>query len=296
VSYRQALLFGHPYTLQSGIGLDQTRAVAYADIHLPPKPDGAQDSFGVLTEHTDIENVQTRRWAVGAQRDYTRASGPVTYDTRLALSFQHEARDINRVRESRNDVVAGTYTWTRRNFDSITNPTRGALMSLSGTLGLRSTGLGEVLNDAFVRGYGRYLRYLPLSPRDQLIVRGDLGDVSVEDPGTVPNEFLFRTGGVGTVRGYGYQSLGRKSGTATLGSTSMFSASVEYVRWLSADWGAALFYDVGDAADGFNNLKPAQGYGLGARWRTLAGPLALDLAYGERTGRLRLHFSVALAF
>jgi translocation and assembly module TamA len=38
------------------------------------------------------------------------------------------------------------------------------------------------------------------------------------------------------------------------------------------------------------------GYGLGVRWRTPAGPLAVDVAWGERERQLRVHFSVAIAF
>ena len=38
------------------------------------------------------------------------------------------------------------------------------------------------------------------------------------------------------------------------------------------------------------------GYGAGIRWRSPAGPLALDLTRAHETGTLRLHFSMAVAF
>ncbi len=297
-AYRQTLLFGYPYTLQSGIGLDKTRGVAYADIFLPPKPDGEQDSFGGLYEHTDIEGVKTDRWALGVQRTYKRVSGPVSYDTRLALNFQHETREVADAPEedTTNDVVSATYSWTRRDVDSITNPTRGAILTLAGTVGVRRTGVSELLNQTFERVYGRYVLYWPLTPRDQLILRSELGHVFVDDARIVPNEFLFRTGGVGTVRGYAFQSLGRKVGTATTGSTSLVVGSVEYVRWLTQEWGSAVFYDIGNASDDIKEVSLAQGFGVGVRYRTVAGPIALDVAYGERTQRLRFHFSIAIAF
>ena len=298
ISYRQTLLFGHPYTLQSGIGLDKTRSVAYADIFLPPKPDGAQDSLGGLHERTNLEGVMTQRWALGAQRNYTRTSGPVTYDTRLALNFQHEVREVANApqEDTTNDVVSATYSWTRRDVDSITHPTRGSLLTLAGTVGVRRSGLSELLSQTFERGYGRYVYYWPLSPRDHLILRTELGHVFVDDARIVPNEFLFRTGGVGTVRGYAFQSLGRKVGTATTGSKSLVVGSVEYVRWLNKEWGAAVFYDIGNASDDIKKISLAQGIGVGARYRTIAGPLAFDLAYGERNRKLRFHFSIAIAF
>jgi len=297
-AYRQATLFGHPYSLQSGIGLDKTRQVAYADVYLPPKPGGQQDAVGALAEFTDSEGVTTQRWAVGAQRTDRRESGPKSYDTQLALNFQHETRDVIDAPDQStiNDVVSATYAWTRRDVDSLTMPTRGTLLTLSGTAGLGRSSVTNFLKTGFLRGYGRYAIYVPISPRDQLILRTELGYIAVDDPRVVPNEFLFRTGGVGTVRGYAFQSLGSKVGAATTGSTMLAVASAEYVRWLGDEWGAAVFVDVGDASDDLFSEPLARGYGLGARYRTLAGPLAVDVAWADRTGGVRVHFSVAIAF
>jgi translocation and assembly module TamA len=298
VTYRQALLFGYPYTLSTGAGIDRTRSVAFADILLPPKPNGANDSVGTLYEHTDIENVLTNRWAVGVARALSRTTDAATYDTQISLSYQSERRRIaaSTEPEQTNDVLAATLTWSRRTVDQITDPKRGDLMTLSTTAGLRRTALGDLLQQSFVRLYGRYVRYVPLSPRDQLILRGEAGHVIVDDPALVPNEFLFRAGGVGSVRGYAYQSLGVRQGSATTGSTELLVGSAEYVRWLTDTWGAAVFYDVGDADDNLRKVRLARGYGVGARWRTLAGPLALDFAYGERVHRWRVHFFISVAF
>lgn len=297
-AYRQATLFGFPYSLQSGVSLDRTRQAAYADVYLPPKPGGEQDAFGALLELTDNEGVKTDRWAVGAQRTQRRDSGPRSYDTQLAVNFQHESREVSGAPEENtvNDVVSTTYAWTRRDVDSITMPTRGTLLTLSGTVGLGRSSVTNFLRTGFLRGYGRYAYYLPLTPRDQLILRTELGYVAVDDPRVVPSEFLFRTGGVGTVRGYAFQSLGRRAGTATTGSTMLAVFSAEYVRWLVGDWGAAVFLDAGDASDDLFDTSLARGYGLGARYRTLAGPLAVDVAYADRTNGVRVHFSVAIAF
>lgn len=297
-AYRQATLFGFPYSLQSGVSIDRTRQAAYADVYLPPKPGGEQDAFGALVELTDNEGVSTSRWAVGAQRTEKRESGSRSYDTQLALNFQHEQREVSGAPEEDtvNDVVSTTYAWTRRDVDSITMPTRGTLVTLSGTVGLGRSSVTNFLNTGFLRGYGRYAYYLPLTPRDQLILRTELGYVAVDDPRVVPSEFLFRTGGVGSVRGYSFQSLGRKAGTSTTGSTMLAVFSAEYVRWLWDNWGAAVFVDAGDASDDLFSESLARGYGAGVRYRTLAGPLAVDVAYAERTNGVRVHFSVAIAF
>ena len=297
-AYRQATLFGYPYSLQSGVDLDKTRQAAYADVYLPPQPGGQQDAVGSLFEFTDSQGVTTSRWAAGAQRTFKRESGSTSYDTQLALNFQHEARNVQGApnQDTINDVVSATYAWTRRDVDSITMPTRGTLLTLSGTVGLGRSSVTDFLKTGFLRGYGRFVYYLPLSPRDQMILRTELGYVAVDDPRVVPNEFLFRTGGVGTVRGYAFQSLGAVEGTSVTGSTMMAVASAEYVRWLSEDWGAAVFVDAGDASNDLFSEPLAKGYGLGARYRTLAGPLAVDVAWADRTHGLRVHFFVSIAF
>ena len=297
-AYRQAILFGHPYSLQTGISLDRTAQRGYADIYLPPKPGGEQDAVGALFELTDSEGVTTSRWAVGAQRTHRRESSVASYDTQLALNFQHEAREVLDAPDQNtvNDTVALTYAWTRRAVDSLTMPTRGTLVTLSGTVGLGRSSVTDFLNTGFVRAYGRFAWYVPVTPRDQLILRAEGGYVAVDDPRVVPNEFLFRTGGVGTVRGYSYQSLGTVEGSAVTGSTEMLVLSAEYVRWLWGDWGGAVFVDAGDASNNLFSEPLAKGYGLGARYRTLAGPLALDVAWADRTHGVRLHFAINIAF
>ena len=58
----------------------------------------------------------------------------------------------------------------------------------------------------------------------------------------------------------------------------------------------AFFVDAGNAGDTVSELDPAVGYGIGGRWRSPAGPVGVDLAYGERTGNFRLHFSLGFTF
>lgn len=296
-TYRRALLFGRPYTLSSGASVDRTRSAAFADLLLPRRADGWQDSLGVLREHTDIEDQRTSRWAAGAKRMSSRDSASASYETLFALTLEDELRSLaDGSAPQHNQVLAGSWTWTRRAVDEVTQPTRGDLLTLSGTLGLQRGSLGQVLQQSFVRLYGRYTRWIPLTAKDRLIVRGEAGHVFVKDAATVPNAYLFRTGGVNSVRGYAYDSLGVRVGTATTGSQELLVGSGEYVRWFGADWGGALFGDIGDAADDLRHVRLARGYGFGARYRTLAGPLALDIAYGERTRQWRAHFSIAIAF
>lgn len=306
--YRQSLIFGYPYTLQTGIGVDRTRAIVYGDVLLPPKPNGALDSVGALFERSDIEDVITHRWGAGAARTQLREAKESTIETRLALNVQRELRrnaltpDVPGVTS---DTVYGTYTWTRRAVDEITDPRRGDILSGTVGAGVSRDILQSLTNNVFTYAHARYVRYQPLAfvdpKRNILIARIDAGRTFTDNPDIVPKDLLFTAGGVGSVRGYSYQSLGPRAGTARPGGTMLVVGSLEAVHWFSAEWGGAVFVDAGDAADSWSDFKFARGTGLGVRWKTLAGPLALDVAYGERRpdgsgGRWRLHFAVAIAF
>ncbi len=296
VAYRQNLLFGNPWVLQTGARIDQTGGYGYADVLLPPRPSGIQDSVGMLVEDSDIEDLRVRRWGVGAARSHT--MGPRTGNnvvTRWSVNYEHENRRTPTTDWQQLNTLSTTYTWIRRRVDNVIDPRSGNIIRLEGTVGASGTSL----NDAFLRGYGRIQQYVPIGERDVLILRADLGYVEADSLSSVPTKFLFRTGGTTTVRGYDFESLGVKQGTALIGGRALAVGSVEYVKWLSqfgGNWGVAAFIDAGDAAEHWGSLDPAVGTGLGVRYRTPAGPLAVDVAYGARESQIRVHFSVAIAF
>ena len=130
-----------------------------------------------------------------------------------------------------------------------------------------------------------------------LFLRGELGYTFAPSRFGIPQEYLFRAGGIQSVRGYAFQSLGVHEGQSRgRGHGSWLLAPSNTITGLRLSWGAAVFTDVGDAADSVRSLDLAVGYGGGIRWRSPVGPLALDLARGQRDGKLRLHFSIAVAF
>jgi translocation and assembly module TamA len=296
VAYRQNQLFGNPWVLQTGARLDQTGGLGFADVLFPPRPSGVQDSVGALIEDSELEDLFVKRWGLGAARARTvgpRAGNNVV--TRWSVNFEHENRRTPTTDWQTLSALSTTYTWVRRSVNNVIEPRSGNIVRLEGSVGAT----GTKIDDAFLRGHARVQQYVPIGERDVLILRGDLGYVEAESIAAVPTKFLFRTGGTTTVRGYDYESLGVKQGTATIGGRALAVASVEYVKWLEhfgGNWGVAAFVDVGDAAEDWGTLDPAVGAGLGVRYRTPAGPLAIDVAYGERERQVRVHFSVAIAF
>ena len=112
----------------------------------------------------------------------------------------------------------------------------------------------------------------------------------------IPSNFLFRTGGDTTVRGYAFDSLGVPLGEAIVGGRYYTAGSVEVTRWFGESWGLATFVDAGNATDSLHDVNFALGYGVGGRVRTPIGPFRVDVAYGQQSHSVRVHFSVGLSF
>lgn len=287
-TYSDANFLDRAWNLATGLRIEQKRQFGYADVYLPPSPKDYRDSFGVLAERSDIQGLMTQRSAAAVVRARTRGR----IETRLTLALQHENLRPEAAEARSNTALTLNYAWTYRAVDNLLDPRAGYVIGLQAGGGLKAL----LSDEDFLRLHGRYQHYFPIGERDVLILRGELGHTSARTRVGIPQDFLFRTGGAQTVRGYAYESLGLKDGDAVVGGRKLAVASAEYVHWLNPQWGMAAFYDAGNAWDTTDKAKLVSGYGLGARWRSPAGPLAVDLAYGDRDRKVRLHFAVAVAF
>lgn len=288
VDYSDLNLFGQAWRLGGALKLEQKRQSLGADLQFPLRAKGYRDSINTLVERTNIAGEVTQKAAAGVKRTFTRGTTETTYGLRYLI----ETKDVAGSTRTHSAALSPSYAWTVRKVDHLLYPTRGYLLNLQADVATRA-----LLSDQdFLRGYARAVYFQPLGARDQLIVRGEFGVVAAKSRNGIPSDYLFRTGGDQTVRGYAYQSLGVPEGSAIVGGRYLATTSAEYVHWLTAQWGAAVFVDGGNAADALADLKPVYGYGVGARWKSPVGPLNLDLAYGQKTRDVRVHFSVGFNF
>jgi translocation and assembly module TamA len=295
-SFRDRDLFDRGFDLQSSIRAAQEDQFGYVDIYMPPglfrRSGGATipftDSFGVLTEHSTVQKLVFSRFGVAGSRHFKLDE----VETRVGLSYQIE-RDYPQGSDPRiTRALAPIVSITWRHVDNLYDPHRGGVLNTQVATGSRSLASGE----NFFKAYAQYQYWFPLGDRDQLLLRGELGRNFTPSRASLPEDFLFRAGGARSNRGYAYQSLGVREGDAVAGGRYIATGTVEYVHWLNEQWGAAVFTDVGDAADTAAELHANPSYGVGARFKTPAGPLGLDLAYADREHRFRLSFSVTVAF
>ena len=108
------------------------------------------------------------------------------------------------------------------------------------------------------------LQYLhPVGNIGTLLLRAEAGVVFAKSTEGIPTDYLFRTGGDTTVRGYAFDSLGVAQGNAVVGGRYLAVASAEYIHWLSKPgaWPYSMMRAMRRTT--LKGLKPDVGYGVG---------------------------------
>lgn len=125
--------------------------------------------------------------------------------------------------------------------------------------------------------------YFGFGEDDAFVLAGRLrgGLVLGPDLAEIPPDKLFFAGGGGSVRGYGFKSIGVDNGAGVItGGRYLLEGSLEARARVTNDIGVVGFIDGGYvAADRFPSLDELRlGAGVGIRYHTGLGPLRLDLA------------------
>ncbi|TRW98807.1 outer membrane protein assembly factor [Paracoccus sp. M683] len=206
--------------------------------------------------------------------------------------------------ESDYEVVAlpMNVEWDMR--DEPTDAKRGYWLSadLVPFAGLQDTGSG-----AHVLGEGRAYYSFGEDDRFTLAGRARLGSVIGPDIEETPREFLFYSGGGGSVRGQPYESLGVEviqgpDGPIRTGGMSLANATAELRYQVRERIGLVAFADFGQVwtegsfqGDSGNHA----GAGVGVRYKTPIGPLRFDIAgpvSGETGNGVQVYLGLGQAF
>ncbi|SCY50972.1 autotransporter secretion outer membrane protein TamA [Nitrosospira sp. Nsp13] len=288
INYGNHNFLGRALRFSSLLRLEQKRQSVAVAVDSLPNRAGRWFSVGAGIDRTTIEDLDTLREKVALNRNQLVGKT----ESRIGINWQREDRDPKGGLHQTNQTLVLDGQLRYRSVDDALFPRDGSVIEVR-----IGGGSKQLLSDqSFLRTYYRHQYWYPVGKRDVLFLRGEAGYTFADSRFGIPQEYLFRAGGIQSVRGYDFQSLGVQEGQAIVGGTAMVSGTIEYNHWLTREWGAAVFTDAGDAADSLHRLHLAVGYGGGIRWRSPVGPLALDLARGQRDGKLRLHFSIAVAF
>jgi len=250
---------------------------------LNPRTDQMIYSAGVVNEKTDTHDSTVRTISATLNR------GRGRWRESLSLSYQQEEFVIAE-ESGRSTLLIPSINWSRtwgRNFIY-------TLDGLRFDIGLRGANERLISDTNFFQLQGGIKAINPLGRHNRVILRGRLGSTWTEAFHQLPSSVRFFAGGAQSVRGYAYDSLGPVNNSGeVIGGKHLMIGSIEFEHRLNDKWGAAVFYDGGNAIDKIAD-KLERGAGLGLRWQSPVGPVRIDLATAvSRDGRpWRLHINI----
>lgn len=187
-------------------------------------------------------------------------------------------------------LVMPSLAFSRTRSDRELNPTRGYSVSLelrgaSATLG-SSTSLAQAI--------GRVRFIYPFTDDLRLIGRSSAGTTFKDSFNEVPASLRFFAGGDGSVRGYGFETLGPEDGEGrVIGGSQLLTGSLELERRVWRQLFGAVFADAGNAFEG-SDINARLGAGVGLKWRSPVGPIRFYLAhpvnFSDRSVRVHISF------
>lgn len=272
----------------------------------------------IQTEWTAIPDEDLWRWGVLARAERLNDGQFVTYGQRLRVGRTRSEARIDRSVYAQFDratvqalpgvtavpadsgdgtAISGNYVWTGRYFDNNPFPSRGFGVGFELGGGLTLVGSKSPFQRSVLRGM-----WIHSLTQGRLQVRGEAGAVLASPHARVPATQMFRTGGDTTVRGYGLRDIGVALPGGLVGPGRYEAVgSVEWQRpirrgGLLTNFEHTLFVDAGAVSNRVLELRPAFGIGTGVRWKSALGPLEVDLAYGVKARRFRLHFNIGVTF
>jgi len=287
LDYRDVNFLGLNHRLASTLRWETRVQALTANVESPPDTHGWYNVYSADLRATQIQNLDTRAVSAG----FVRKLADERNQPAWGVGYIFERQEPSGAPSDDTYALVGSLWYTWRRTDELLAPRRGwnaAVQLAAAPPGVSSREFGRAL--------GKLAGFVPLGRNLDGIVRAEAGAVFASTSAGIPQAMLFRTGGDTTVRGYSFESLGVKSGDAIVGGRYYALASAEAVYWAWENIGLAAFVDAGNAADDLGDFRFALGYGIGGRARTPAGPLRLDLAYGQDTKEWRIHFSFGLTF
>ena len=213
----------------------------------------------------------------------------------IFVRFQQESSTISG-EEVRTEFLMPGLRFRVGRLDDQIRPTRGYRLSLE----MRGTWSALASDITMLQALGDINWMLPLPWRSYLSLRGSAATtVQQDDFAELPASLRFFAGGDRSVRGHDYQSLGPTNDLGeVIGGKHLLVGSAELEKRFLKNWGAAVFYDIGNAFNSLGNYDLAQGAGIGLRYFTPVGPARLDLAraFGADRDGFRVHIGLGVGW
>jgi translocation and assembly module TamA len=293
IGYRDLDIFGTNHEFNTTLNISQKLQGLGANYIMPDSRD--IDSYTEIKLNIKREDVTTyTNKLVSLEGDRTRSIGKGQILS-LYLRMQKENFTVGDERGDSRLVLPGMRL-SGQHFDSLIRPRNAYRYEID----LRGTHRLMGSNTAFFQIVAEGNKITPLPWKMSLLTRVKAGATFQNDPiEKLPVSMRFFAGGDRSVRGYAYQSLGPKDAAGNVvGGKNILVGSIELEKALFGDWGAAIFYDVGNSFNSLSSVTLFQGAGVGIRYYTRFGTAKLDVArqIGIDNPKFRLHFNVGAEF
>ena len=293
LEYRHLNLWDAAHELSGKLLFAQWRQQVESTYTIPDRR--RLDSMTLLTAGTEREDVDTYyRQEVFSEIEYRRSLGKGYWGSLFLRATSEKSRIADDNRRTRLLLQGIRLGWQQ--IDHPLTPERGARVQIE----LQGADENVFSDTSLLQLTAAAALLVPLPERFSLFFRFRGGTTWHRHSfNSLPVSLRYFAGGDRSVRGYKYNSLGPVNEDGeVVGGKHLLVGSVELEKRFLKRWGAAIFYDAGNAFDSFDNYRLKQGAGIGLRYFTQIGAIRLDLArqLGDRKNRLRLHLSVGLGW
>ena len=243
-------------------------------------------SFGGGIENENTDTSESDSFTLGVRhakqlaRDWIRTDG-------LRLTF--DDFEVGGVTDN-SRLLIPSVGFSRKRGDEVLNPDNGHRVNVE--LSGASESLGSSTSFLQLRSSFKWIH--ALGSKGRVLVRAEAGTTLESEFNELPPDVRFFAGGIETVRGYGFETLGPTDESGlVVGGSHLLAASIEYDRLFYRNFAYAFFLDAGNAFDG-TNIEPRVGTGFGIKWRSPIGPFRVYLAHPVNFSdrRVRLHVSI----
>ena len=276
---------GHSRGASMELSIPRQNVTAFYQVPLDPPLDNNLRYF-VGWQHEDIDDVETRSLALGAELNTRLESG---WQRTIGLRLQHEIFSLGD--DSGNaTLLIPSLVLQRTQANGGVDPSRGYSMLLD----VQGAKAGVLSTVDFARVMGQVKGLYTAFDNHRLFGRLALGAVATNDFSSIPPSLRFFAGGDQSIRGYDYQTLSPVDSTGdTVGGRYLIASTAEYQYEFIDKWRAATFVDYGNAIDSLTDpLKTS--VGIGVRWVSPIGPIRVDLArsLSDPDEGFKIHFSM----
>lgn len=210
-------------------------------------------------------------------------------------STTYDSNDILIAPETTLLIVSPALKWKYDTRDDILNPKKGYFIdaSLQGSLKC------SISDASYYKAKISTGIILPLEP-SILALKIDLGSLHTFN-GNVPSSYRFFAGGMYSNRAYRYRFLGPKDKNGDpVGFNFLMDTTVEYRFNIVGDFNGVVFNDNSFIGESYSP-NTTNGYysgGVGVRYETPIGPLAIDFGFDLKQPKLHhaFHFHIGESF